>query len=53
MGDKDQQGKQDEQVEVEGHIDAPTDDAEERDDDQTPDVEGHKRAMRQAPKKRV
>lgn len=51
MGDKDEQGKQDEQVEVEGHIDAPTD-AEDRDDDQTPDVEGHRRAMRQAPKKR-
>lgn len=42
MSDKDKQDKQDEQVEVEGHVGRLADE-QPRDDDETPDVEGHKR----------
>ncbi len=50
MSDKDKQDKQEEQVEVEGHMGRLADE-QPGDDDETPDVEGHKRNVASPPKR--
>ncbi len=60
MSDKDEQREQEEQIDVEGHMHGLVDEeggqmhgmhGRTEDDDDTPDVEGHKRSMSPARKK--